>query len=350
MNKKITMASIAEACGTSIGTVDRALHNRGEINSETKKRILDTARQLGYKSNTFAGALSRRRTIRLAIISCENHRDFFSNVSKGIKAAENELEQYGVKIDILCSENLTVSEQMKLLSEIDISCYDGFAINPSGSEINKWINNCYSSNIPVITFNNDAPESNRLFYIGNDAQSAGSLAGEIVGKMLRGNGIAATLNSSLTAITYDDRSNGFIQTITSDYPGISVIKNQCYYNDESSAYHSVIKLLNENPELSALYATRYTGTVGAIRALKFLNRKDIILIGHDIGKETVDALECNWCSAVLFQNPFKQGYYAASLLAKHILESWLPEKKKMLIPTQVFFKNNYIENQDPILK
>ena len=37
---KITTAELSKICGVSQGTVDRALNNRADINSETKKRIV----------------------------------------------------------------------------------------------------------------------------------------------------------------------------------------------------------------------------------------------------------------------------------------------------------------------
>ena len=46
---KITTAELSKICGVSQGTVDRALNNRADINSETKKRIISIAKQYGYR-------------------------------------------------------------------------------------------------------------------------------------------------------------------------------------------------------------------------------------------------------------------------------------------------------------
>ena len=42
---KITTTQLARICGVSQGTVDRALHNRDGINPNTRKRILEIARE-----------------------------------------------------------------------------------------------------------------------------------------------------------------------------------------------------------------------------------------------------------------------------------------------------------------
>ena len=43
-NKIVTIKDIAAALNTSIGTVDRALHNRKGISAKTKKKILKKSR------------------------------------------------------------------------------------------------------------------------------------------------------------------------------------------------------------------------------------------------------------------------------------------------------------------
>ena len=64
-----TMKQIAELAGVSRGTVDRVLNNRGEVNQETAKRILDIANSLNYVPNKTAKLLSVRKTdLKLAYI------------------------------------------------------------------------------------------------------------------------------------------------------------------------------------------------------------------------------------------------------------------------------------------
>lgn len=46
---KITTSEIARICNVSQGTVDRALNNRADIKAETKRKILEVARQYGYR-------------------------------------------------------------------------------------------------------------------------------------------------------------------------------------------------------------------------------------------------------------------------------------------------------------
>jgi len=65
----VTIKKIAELAGVSIGTVDRALHNRAGVNPEVSRRIKEIAVSLGYEPNIMAKALStKRKPIRIGVL------------------------------------------------------------------------------------------------------------------------------------------------------------------------------------------------------------------------------------------------------------------------------------------
>ena len=47
----ITINKIAELCGVSRGTVDRALHNKGNVRPELRDKIKRVAEEYGYQPN-----------------------------------------------------------------------------------------------------------------------------------------------------------------------------------------------------------------------------------------------------------------------------------------------------------
>ncbi|ENX15462.1 hypothetical protein F895_02008 [Acinetobacter sp. CIP 64.2] len=67
--KNITISDVALAAKVSRTTVSHALNGKGEVNSETRKKIQDIAEQLGYRPNRFATALRNGGTRTIALIS-----------------------------------------------------------------------------------------------------------------------------------------------------------------------------------------------------------------------------------------------------------------------------------------
>ena len=70
----VTMQQIADRCGVSRGTVDRALHHKEGVREEVAERIRATAREMGYIST--ASSCSRRSSGRSAWCSTPGHSPF----------------------------------------------------------------------------------------------------------------------------------------------------------------------------------------------------------------------------------------------------------------------------------
>src|SRR5262245_50995414 len=89
---------IAKLLGISIGTVDRALHDRPDISPKTQKRILEMARKVGYRPNLAARFLSSRRYVRIGIILPREIAPFWDLIREGIADTARSVENNGVQI------------------------------------------------------------------------------------------------------------------------------------------------------------------------------------------------------------------------------------------------------------
>lgn len=350
MEKRVTMSMIAEACRTSIGTVDRALHNRAGINPETRQMILDTAKSLGYKTNKLAGALSRKSRIRIAFIDPAEPEDFYGHIHKGVRQAASELAPYGIEVDMLLFDPREPGSQQKLLSSVDGAGYDGVAVNPQSGEAAGFIERLSSMGIPTVTFNNDLPGSSRLFYVGVDSGQSGRMAGDIMGTLLGGRGSVTVMGNYRQIMPFIDRFQGFCDVIRECYSDIVIYPSPDCRRDLALTEKNLEKLLTAIPDIGGVFCTNYFTTVGAIRALRKLGRTDIRLIGYDISQEGLQAIRDGVCQMLLYQDPYQQGYQVIHLLAKHLLEDWRPVADKLLLETRLVFRQNIGNYSDGILK
>jgi LacI family transcriptional regulator, galactose operon repressor len=83
--KEITIYDIAKVLNISPATVSRGLKDHPAINIKTRKRITEMAREMGYRSNTFASNLRRQKTNTIGIIVHELKSQFISSVLAGIE-------------------------------------------------------------------------------------------------------------------------------------------------------------------------------------------------------------------------------------------------------------------------
>jgi len=90
MSRRPTIRDVAERAGVSIATVSRVLNDRADVSVETRERVREVARSVGYTADPSARALVTQRTQLVAVVVGDNagHRDlsllFFGHVLAAI--------------------------------------------------------------------------------------------------------------------------------------------------------------------------------------------------------------------------------------------------------------------------
>jgi LacI family transcriptional regulator len=89
--KRATLRDVARLAGVSHQTVSRAINDKGEIDPDTRRRVLDAARQLSYRPSRFARGLVRPGTTTIGLIVPDVVNPFFPELIAGvIEAAQRE--------------------------------------------------------------------------------------------------------------------------------------------------------------------------------------------------------------------------------------------------------------------
>src|SRR3954466_14183506 len=90
MNRRPTIQDVADQAGVSIATVSRVLNDRADVSVETRERVREVARSVGYTADPAARGLVTQRTQLVAVVVGDNagHRDlsllFFGKVMAAV--------------------------------------------------------------------------------------------------------------------------------------------------------------------------------------------------------------------------------------------------------------------------
>lgn len=84
-DKRPTLKDIAERCGVSKGTVNRAIHDKPGINAQTKARILEVIADLGFQPNYHARSLATGKTETIGVLLPDVSNEFFAMVCTEIE-------------------------------------------------------------------------------------------------------------------------------------------------------------------------------------------------------------------------------------------------------------------------
>ncbi|MEM6891527.1 MAG: LacI family DNA-binding transcriptional regulator [Pseudomonadota bacterium] len=82
--RPLTLKDVSLASGVSEMTVSRVLRNRGDVSDATRKKVLQTAKTMGYVPNKIAGALASSRVNLVGVIIPSLSNMVFPEVLSGI--------------------------------------------------------------------------------------------------------------------------------------------------------------------------------------------------------------------------------------------------------------------------
>jgi len=91
---RTNIKEIAEKSGVSIATVSRVINNKGPVKPETRKKIIQIAKELRYKPNPLARGLSSKQTDTIGVILPELHDEFFMDFVHGIDEEAHRNNRY----------------------------------------------------------------------------------------------------------------------------------------------------------------------------------------------------------------------------------------------------------------
>lgn len=90
MHKEITIYDLAEKLDLSPATISRGLSDHHAINKKTKKRIVDMAEEMGYRSNNFASNLRKKKTNTIGVIIPRLNSHFVASVLGAMEKVAND--------------------------------------------------------------------------------------------------------------------------------------------------------------------------------------------------------------------------------------------------------------------
>jgi LacI family transcriptional regulator len=85
MYKDITIYDLARELNLSAATISRALKDHPAINKNTKKKVVEKAEEMGYRSNNFASNLRKQKSHTIGVIVHELNSNFIASVLAGIE-------------------------------------------------------------------------------------------------------------------------------------------------------------------------------------------------------------------------------------------------------------------------
>jgi len=340
---------IAQALGVSIGTVDRALHDRRGIKPKTRTSVLALAKELGYRPNLAARFLSSRKHLRIGVNLPREIACFWDLIRDGITDVARSFEKDGVRIVHRSYPRLGQGEA-EAFEEALKDDVQGLVIAPGRAEdLAPLMRRAAGQGIPVVCVNTDAPKAPHLATVCVDSAVSGSLVGELMGRFLGGKGRVVVVTGQLNTIDHAQKLEGFRKTIGETWPGREIAAVVEAHDDETEAYRKCREVLASAPDAAGVYVST-ANSVPVMRALddQGLNGS-VTVIATDLFPALATFIESGRIAATIYQRPWVQGQIAFQAIYKFLVEGVRPPTVIRLSP-HIVMKSNlklFLERMRP---
>jgi len=249
------------------------------------------------------------KIVKLAFVT-NNASDFWKIAAAGVHKYEQEAK---VQVDIKMPPTGKTEEQNQILENLSSQGYDGIAVSAIAPNDQVVILNKVAEKTKLITFDSDAPKSNRLLYIGTNNYEAGKVLGAEIARLLPNGGKMAVFVGTLSADSATQRLKGIEDAISGHK--IEIVDKREDNTDRAKARSNVEDIINAHPEVNLVAGLwSYNGPAIAA-AVEALGKKGkVIPAVFDEEDGTLNGIANGVIQVTVVQKPFQFGYLSSKWL------------------------------------
>ena len=265
--------------------------------------------------------------------------DFWKLAEAGVKKAQEELPDYDLQFKY--PEQAAAAVQQRLMEDLvaaGVSAIMVSAVDPKSSTDSL---NAIGSKVPLFTTDSDAPDTNRIAYIGSSNTDAGKQAGEIALKALPDGGRCIGFVGLPGADNARERIEGMKSVIAGSKVELVDVRGDDI--DMTRAKRNVEDALAADPDIDCMVGFYSYNPPRIYEVLKEAGKLgEITVVAFDEDPITLGGVREGTIAGTVVQQPYEWGYQGMKLMAK-VLEgdkSGIPENKLVIVPTKIIDKSN----------
>lgn len=263
-----------------------------------------------------------------------------------VEAAKQEAQKLDVELLVQAgTSHASEAERLEIVENLITRKVDAICIVPSNPYLVTPVKRAKEANVPIINldtpFDQQTLKNSGLYpvpFIGSNNYEGATLAGERALSLLNDGDKVAILTGIEGQQSARDRRNGFYDTVVGK---LQVVAEQSANWEIEQGFNVTQNIIQAHPDLKLIFASNDNMALGACRALKEMNRKDIIVIGFDAIPAALSSIEKGELDSTVAQSPDEMGVLGVQYAVKMLKGEKIPE----ITYTKTFLitKENVIE-------
>lgn len=346
-NTRATVKEIARLAGVSIGTVDRVLHNRGEVSADTKAKIHSIIATLGYEPNILARQLAHNRTytFRAVLPRADQDSGYWSLCLAGLRRAERDLAPYGTKVRVDEFDRYDRAAYRALLKDIVADPCDGLLIAPVLPEdlvpalgrMGTGRTGKSVARVPYVFFDCEAEGMTPVAAIGQNALRAGQLAGRMMSLLAKGPGPLVAVSAHAGDRHIGQRIEGF-ESFLRGTRNVNVIECE-ELESAKDCDRALGKVFRASSDIAGVLVANSSGHIVGEWLASRGRKEGCAVVSWDLVPANARALRDGKIDCVVSQRPAEQAREGLERLYKAVVRGEA-DSSPAEIPLEVYFKEN----------
>jgi ribose transport system substrate-binding protein len=301
------------------------------------KRILLAGAAIALVLAVHAGVQAQEKKELAFVVNGAS--DFWKLAEAGVKKAQTELPNYDLQFKY--PEQAAAAIQQRLMDDLVAAGVDAIMVSAVDPKTSTEALNRVGSQVPLFTTDSDAPDSNRIAYIGSSNTDAGKQAGELVLKALPDGGKCMGFVGLPGADNARERIEGVKDAIKGSKVELVDVRGDDI--DQTRAKRNVEDTLSANPDINCMIGFYSYNTPRIYEVLKEAGKLgEMKVIGFDEDPITLGGVREGTIIGTVVQQPYEWGYQGMKLMAKYLEgdKSVIPDGKLIIVPTKIIDKSN----------
>ncbi len=275
MSEDATIKDIALEVKVSYATVSRALNDKDGVKADTKRRILQAAKDLKYRPNAIARGLVKRRTHTFGLIIPDITNPFFPEIARGI---EDAAQGAGYSV-FLCNTNWDREKETRYIELLSEKRIDGLIIAPvvRGTRAVEGL----IGSMPCVYLGR-APKRGKAGFVTIDNEKGGYLATEHL--ITSGRTPVGFIGAPEDSLTLEERLKGYKNALAAY--GEKLDDRYILFGDftRETGYNLVRKMCGTRPAPRGVFGENDLLAVGALQGARDMGLRvpeDLAVVGFD---------------------------------------------------------------------
>lgn len=346
---KITINDVARLSGLSKGTVDRVIHNRGEVSKKSYDKVMEVIRELGYEPNIYASILASRKDHSVVVLVPEySAGEYWEMADRGTGLAREYARTFNINV-------VTVSFDQYSIDSFRDACTRILEMDPSAVVIAPTFKNdtamltaeLHRRGVPYSYVDTKLEENGYVSFFGMPMYQSGYLCGDLLM-----DSVAEGSSAKVAVIRLErdrnrqsdptvNRRAGFADYMTEHHPDAEILNVFVNPRDPDSITQDLLRFHEENPGIThvVMFNSRIHLIAGFLKALEREGRLPRA-VGFDNLDANMEALRGGLVKYLITQHTDEQTRLAIASLVEYIVMKKEPAKRDNYMHMDILSRNN----------